>query len=54
MVLLRSADGGEFGVATLARGGNTLHQVLGELWSMPGFLLVTAVVALKRYRWTLD
>jgi ABC-2 type transport system permease protein len=34
--------------------GNTLPQVLPELWPMLAFLLVAGVVALKRYRQTLD
>jgi ABC-2 type transport system permease protein len=34
--------------------GNTLAQVLPELWPMLAFLLLAGVVALKRYRQTLD
>jgi ABC-2 type transport system permease protein len=34
--------------------GNTLDQLLNELWPMLLFLLVASVVALKRYRMTLD
>jgi ABC-2 type transport system permease protein len=34
--------------------GNGLPQVLPELWPMLAFLLVAGVVALKRYRQTLD
>jgi ABC-2 type transport system permease protein len=34
--------------------GNTLDQLLNELWPMLLFLLVASVIALKRYRMTLD
>jgi ABC-2 type transport system permease protein len=34
--------------------GNTLAQVLSELWPMLAFLLVAGIVALARYRRTLD
>ena len=34
--------------------GSTLADVLPELWPMLAFLLVAAVVALARYRQTLD
>jgi ABC-2 type transport system permease protein len=34
--------------------GNTLDQLWPELWSMLAFLVVAGVVALKRYRQTLD
>ena len=34
--------------------GNTLDQLWPELWSMVAFLVVAGVVALKRYRQTLD
>lgn len=34
--------------------GNSAPQVLGELWPMLAFMTVVSVVALKRYRQTLD
>ena len=34
--------------------GNTAAQILPELWPMLAFLFVAAVIALKRYRQTLD
>ena len=34
--------------------GNNLQQVLPELWPMLAFMTVAVVVALKRYRQTLD
>lgn len=34
--------------------GNTAAQLLPELWPMLAFLFVTGVIALKRYRQTLD
>jgi ABC-2 type transport system permease protein len=34
--------------------GNSMPQLMSELWPMLAFLLVTGVIALKRYRQTLD
>jgi hypothetical protein len=34
--------------------GNTLPELGGELWPMLAFTAVAVVVALKRYRQTLD
>ena len=34
--------------------GNTAEQLWPELWPMLVFLLLTSLVALKRYRQTLD
>jgi ABC-2 type transport system permease protein len=34
--------------------GNDAGQLLGELWPMLAFMTVAAVVALRRYRQTLD